>query len=194
MRGGGAHGAEARATSIERLTGEFDAAVSEVMETVASAANDIHSTATAVTTIADHSMREVNAVAAAEQASTNVQRVAAWAEDVSTSIAEIAVAQSSAISNQVAAQATATDHEVESVAQAATKISEVIKLITDIADRTNLLALDATIEAALAGEAGHGFAVVASEVTALAQQTARPRTSPPKLKRSRWRPPARSRR
>jgi len=71
------------------------------------------------------------------------------------------------------ADAKATDQQVAGLATAAQKIGDVVKLIQAIAEQTNLLALNATIEAARAGEAGRGFAVVASEVKSLAVQTAK---------------------
>jgi methyl-accepting chemotaxis protein len=68
---------------------------------------------------------------------------------------------------------TAATEAAGKLTHAAERISDIVKVITEVAERTNLLALNATIEAARAGDAGKGFAVVASEVKGLASQTAK---------------------
>ncbi|MDO9707185.1 methyl-accepting chemotaxis protein [Paracraurococcus lichenis] len=118
-----------------------------------------------------------NAAAAAQAAGralSNTQAVAAATEELSASIREITAQTHNA--RALADRAVGTGREAEatiaSLAQAATRVNDVVRLIGDVAAKTNLLALNATIEAASAGEAGKGFAVVAGEVKQLATQTA----------------------
>jgi methyl-accepting chemotaxis protein len=150
--------------------------VKGIASIVASAASEMQATAEGMSRIADQAKQQANSVSAASQvASSNVQTVSAAGEELSASISEIArqVSESTQITQQAVAETDRTSISIQSLADAAKKIGNVVTLINTIAGQTKLLALNATIEAARAGDAGKGFAVVASEVKSLSDQTAK---------------------
>ncbi len=166
----------ARKKALNELADSLEADVVSIIDVVAQSSYAMQETATSMTHAAGMTSEQTTIVASAStQASQNVQNVAAAAEELYNSITEISrqVSQSREVANLASVQTNAAREKVTALNEAASEISNVVKLITDIADQTNLLALNATIEAARAGDAGKGFAVVAGEVKNLANQTAR---------------------
>ncbi len=167
---------EQRTAEINSAIAAFEVKVGEVLGSVSDVSRRMEETAQGLTSRSSKASEEsVSAAAASEETSNNVQTVASATEELSASIQEIALQVTNA-NNVVEEAGGLTERsasEVERLSEAADRIGSVIGIIQEIAEQTNLLALNATIEAARAGEAGKGFAVVASEVKALASQTAK---------------------
>ena len=165
-----------RRSAIEQAITRFRRGVEEHLRGVADGAQAMRATAAALFASSGQTTQSAqSAVTASNEASTNVETAAVAADELAGSIGEIGrqLTSTTDIVRKAVTEAKGTNEQIAALAIAAQKIGDVIKLIRAIAEQTNLLALNATIEAARAGEAGKGFAVVASEVKSLAVQTAK---------------------
>ena len=155
--------------------------INSLSRQVASAAGDTQGTAGNLSKAAENQAKEIGAASQAinemavsiDQVSSNAAESAAVAEravEIASNGSEVVQATIKGM-DTIRSQIQETSKRIKRLGESSQEIGDIVSLINDIADQTNILSLNAAIQASMAGDAGRGFAVVADEVQRLAERS-----------------------